>query len=247
MGSTILNMNITDITNSQNQPIMPSGVVGYWSCNDYSGNKLKDYSGNNNDGTITGCTFGVGKRAGALSFSGLLGTNYVDCGTATDCNFTTSDFTIMFWANPATLNVSTAGNKDFCSVFMGNGSYQEKGWYMQVPGAPSNGSAIIFVTNQNTAHQFICSNNGYLTVNTWQHIAVVRNGTVGRIYYNGAEVSYLTQDAITSPTSATYNLLFGKYPADNNNYWYNGLLDDITMYNKALSASDILTIYNGTK
>jgi hypothetical protein len=235
-------MNITDLILSQNQPIISNGLVGYWSCNDYSGTKIKDYSTNRNDGTITGCTFVPGNKGPGLSFDGL-GNTSVDCGAASVCNFTTTNFTVMFWMKPATLN--TAG-KDGYAVIINDGTYNANGYYIQVQG---NGTGIGLITSQvSPGYQFNISNNGYLTLNIWQHIAIVRNGTVGSIYYNGAEVAgYTNRDAIVSPTASPTNLIFGKYPPLSANYWYNGVLDDIIFYNRALAVSEIETIYNGTK
>lgn len=237
-------MNNVLIAQSQNQPIIPSGVVGYWSGNEYSGTKLRDYSGNNNDGTITGCTYVPGNKGSALNFDGL-GTNYIDCGTASACNFTTTNFTIMFWIKPTTLN-HTSG-KDYQPVWLANGGYETGGYYLQDQG---NGTGFSLITNQagSGKHQFVISNNGYLVIGVWKHLTFLRNGAVGTLYCNAVEVTgYVNHDAIVNPASAPNNLTIGHYPGDSSAYWYNGALDDIIMYNRALSVSEITTIYNGTK
>ncbi|MDE2041323.1 MAG: LamG domain-containing protein, partial [Patescibacteria group bacterium] len=97
---------------------------------------------------------------------------------------------------------------------------------------------------QSGASQLTRTANLLFSTNTWTHVVFTRNGTVGTFYINGAPVSsYFNQDSIIDPaSSASYTLNLFNGP--NNYYAINGVLDDVRAYNRALSAKEVLMLYN---
>jgi len=80
---------------------------------------------------------------------------------------------------------------------------------------------------------------------TWHHIVGVRNGTTAYLYIDG-QLQAQTTNAIVggNVTTGGISLKFGFLGGWGN---YNGLLDDVRIYNRVLSAAEIMAIYNATK
>ena len=85
---------------------------------------------------------------------------------------------------------------------------------------------------------------GSITPGTWNYVVGVNNGGTLTIYINGV-----------ANTTATSSFFFTYYPVvfrlgystQGPNYYYGGLLDDVRIYNRALSAAEIAAIYDAEK
>jgi hypothetical protein len=77
------------------------------------------------------------------------------------------------------------------------------------------------------------------SLNEWQHVAVIFSPTNILFYKNGVEYPYGTAPTVqTTP----YGLFIGKNP--NNGNCFQGMIDEVSVYNRALSAAEIQAIYN---
>ena len=77
-----------------------------------------------------------------------------------------------------------------------------------------------------------------LPTNTWTHLAVTYNGSTLTLYRDGVAVATSTVSGTLSPTSGTLQIggsQFGEY--------FKGLIDEVRIYNRALSDTEIQTIY----
>lgn len=79
-----------------------------------------------------------------------------------------------------------------------------------------------------------------LAANTWHHICGVRTSTQLLLYINGTLNN--TATASGTPSSNTNPLVFGK-GSNQNSRWYGGSIEDIRVYNRALSAGEVLSLY----
>lgn len=78
----------------------------------------------------------------------------------------------------------------------------------------------------------------------WYHLAVAVSGTSGTAWINGAQSSTITYTSARTPMSLQYNTLGTKaVGAGASNHW-TGAFDEFRVYNRALSSSEITTIYN---
>src|SRR5262249_8731703 len=78
-----------------------------------------------------------------------------------------------------------------------------------------------------------------LSANTWTHLTLTYNGSTLTLYRNGVAVATSTASGTLSPNSGTLQIgasQFGEY--------FKGLIDEVRIYNKALSATEIQTIYH---
>lgn len=194
-----------------------SGPVAYWDFSEGSGSTVHDKIGLN-DGTIYGATW----VDNALSFNGL--NNYVKIPDNSALN-PTSAITISMWIKPSVLG-GIALNKEL--------------QYRLIAGDVSSTkpSARIRTTNTNWVG---IEGTSILTVNNWQHVALTYDGSSWKIYYNGQlDTEIADSGTIAPPYSDDGNLYLGDIgPNRGQNFFYKGLIDDVKIYNRALSASEI--------
>ena len=82
---------------------------------------------------------------------------------------------------------------------------------------------------------------GY-TLNQWQHYVFTYDGSTLTLYKNGVSVG--TQAASGSITTTTENLLIGNLIWQTSNFQYGGRVDEVSLWDKTLSASEVNCIYN---
>lgn len=195
---------------------MPDGVVGYWKLDEPNGTAAADQSMNTNNGTVTGATWTTGRYNNALSFSGS--NQYV---TVADSNsldlFKTG--TIEFWTK------KNANNNN--QTYISKGSAVP---YFLVDESGTTGR-IRFYWGDGTV-----TTTNAVPLGVWNHIACVYNGTDLRIYING--VLAVTPAAFQLHTLAPNGsaLYLGRSQSGT---YLNGSLDDVVIYNRALSAGEV--------
>src|SRR5262249_19415969 len=137
-----------------------------------------------------------------------------------------NSFTLSAWVNPASTFT------DFRSILVKNYSYY---LYASVTGYCGNGS-LLGGFNGATA-QTVCQPSP-LPVNTWTHLAVTYTGSTLTFYRDGVAVATSTVSGTLSPTTGTLQIggsQFGEY--------FNGLIDEVRIYNRALNDTEIQTLY----
>ena len=201
-----------------------NGLVGYWPFN---GN-ANDESGNGNNGTVNGATLttdrnGVANNAYEFNSSS---NNSISIGSVNLLN----DFTINAWYK---LN-SIGGWQNIISKYGANGGYAL---------IFDNLGALYAHTNQGTAPGDACSSNYIENTNIW-HMATLRlSQGVLKFFIDGIEQGSCTSMNNSSPDSSiTY---FGRQSAGTSEN-LNGKLDDIGIWNRALTQAEVTALYNQT-
>lgn len=231
--------------------------VGHWQFDECSGTTAYDASGNGNNGTITIGASGTytsagncqssssshawyggvaGKLNSSLAFDGT--DDYVDLGNSSTLN-PTGEMSITAWINLPVLPVSSgietwvvgrdeAGGRAYA---FGVERYEPQagvaGLDLQINGNATIDSTL--ATRLNSA-------------NTWYHIAATGSPSAGwKIYLDGKEVG---SAAWVAPNSVSTNTNIGRRTYSGNNGYFPGLIDDVRMYNYALSASQIRKVMN---
>ena len=77
---------------------------------------------------------------------------------------------------------------------------------------------------------------------TWTHLVVTYNGTDGTIYANGVEEGTNTFGNLSNLANSV-DVLIGRDSSGNNDYYYNGTIDDVMIFNRSLSAEEIRGLY----
>lgn len=151
--------------------------------------------------------------------------------SSADMNFTSENFTIAFWMKPETISV--------------NMMMFERGLWLD-----TNGYALLYTsTDYLKAYLYaigdrneVVSNAGLFSAGTWVHIVFVRNGSAACLWYIDGSDETSESDSITNPVASDENLYIG-VQAGNTRYM-DGLLDEIIVWDVALSSAEVSTLYN---
>jgi glucose/arabinose dehydrogenase len=205
----------------------PNGLVGAWGFNEGTGTAVGDSSGMGNNGTLSGSASWStsGKYGKALSFNGTAGR--VTVPNAASLNFNSS-YTMEAWVNPTQLS-------NYQTILIKETTGGACGYWLQTT---SNKIASGF---RNGSCREYVSNTPTIPLNQWSHLAAVFDDSANtyKLYLNGALIS--TNTETLAPVPNTQSLLFGD---DGSSERWRGLLDDIRLYNRPLSASEIQTDMN---
>jgi hypothetical protein len=210
-------------------------AVGWWKLDDGSGSSATDSSGNGNTGTLQNSpTWLAGKLGGALSFNGS--NQYVDIGNPSDLRITGS-LTITAWVN----GTSYAGDNVVLSKWAaaGNRSYD-----LRISVTDCGAADVEFLlSDDGSSPETLCGTTAIGT-GGWHFIAAVYDPSTPamKIYVDGALNGTNTVNPPLSLYNGTQNVNMGR-KSDASGY-FNGALDDVRIYNRALSASEIAQIYN---
>jgi len=208
-------------------PVVAIGMVSYWKFDETSGTTAYDAFGRNN-GTVSGATWNSsGKVGGALSFDGV--DDYVSVSDSDSLDIT-NQLTIDLWVKPQTTQSTTypilvekSPVNTIYELILDNGGYHAFGKYVFY--FDGGTGRVISTTNWNTGQ--------------WAHIAVTYDGSYVKMYVNGVLES---STPYTSPIlTSTDPLLLGDSSGHANSYA--GLIDEVAIYNRALTAEEIQQQY----
>jgi type II secretory pathway pseudopilin PulG len=208
-----------------------AGLVGYWTFDEGSGTVARDASGSGNNGTLTnGPTWQTGAncRIGScLSFNGS--TQYINLSSRPASTLGPISVAVWVYGNELKEAVMRSAVGDQAGDWiLGTGSDGSFMWYNW----QGNGE------RPNDRHN---SATGLLTSDAWHHIAVTWNGSTNKLYLNGSQVAVASTGS-TSLWAQTAHQIGRTWHTEPFNW--NGKIDDVRVYNRALSAAEIQAIYN---
>jgi hypothetical protein len=202
-----------------------SGLIGYWKINDGSGGIAADSSGNGNNGTISGATWTVGKSGSALSFDGVDDSVQVPQGLTG--NPTSASF--AYWVN------ITQWNK--VGFILINSDVNVPRPISSAIGWDSGDTRISAYFGDATG---IVTSTTYLQTGQWYHVAATYDGSVAKLYVNGtleASARYAKTLAWQGP------FWLGRRADFDGNYPFNGLIDEVRIYSRALTDNEVEYLY----
>ncbi len=217
--------------------------VGWWKFDEGSGTSTADSSGNGTTGTLTNSPTWVAGRIlpGALSFSGSTASVAIN-GSGAVANLYTTGLTVAAWIKPAGLGGGNGGriiDKD----------NNDEGWYFSL-GA---NNTLKFASDQfSGTSPSLTSANSAITLNSWQHVVATWNGSTAggmQLFINGVLLTGTSAVAGANNTTTfpdnTTPFTIGNRPVDNAR-GFNGLIDDVRVYNRILSAAQIQALADST-
>ncbi|BAQ92647.1 hypothetical protein [uncultured Mediterranean phage uvMED] len=149
-------------------------------------------------------------------------------------NFTTAT-SISVWVNRNTTS------RDFI-IDKGNGSSGSYGWQFEFR---DSSDGYIFQINNTADGVPVNLNTGAnSTTGNWEHIVVTFDSSVGKIYLNGVLKDTDTFSGTVS--SNTNGITIGTYSLAPSGYRFDGKLDQIRFFSKALSSTEVTTLYEET-
>ena len=204
----------------------PAGLVAAYGFEAGSGTSVLDSSGNGNTGTAANTTWSTaGKFGKALSFNGTNAWVTVPDSNSLDL---TTGMTLEAWLNPTTSTgwLDAFGKETTDDVVYAIYSSQPANHptgYIRKGGVFSEASAL-----------------SPLTLNSWTHVATTYDGATLRFYVNGIQTGSSAATGAIDTSSGVLriggNSIFGEY--------FNGLIDEVRIYNRALTAAQITTDMN---
>ena len=205
-----------------NNPTGTAGLIAAYAFEEASGTTTADQTGLGHTGTLSGAARStLGKFGRALSFDGV--NDWVTVADADDLDLTTG-MTIEAWVYP------TAKNNAWRTVLA-----KELGTdlaYAMMARSSSGGRPYGIV---HTAGEQLVRAPAQLPLNAWSHMTTTYDGSAVRLYVNGSLVA--TTPAIGSITTTDLPLHLGGNSAHGE--WFQGRLDDIRIYNRALTGAEI--------
>ena len=193
---------------------------------------VDDVTGNYN-GAATNITYATGKFNKAAEFNGS--SSYIAIGSLN--TFLASDSN-KSWSAWFKTSRSSGSNMGIVSDYGANGNYNFDTYL--IPGT----GKVQLVTNRGGSSQNSLTSGAYNDGN-WHHAAVTQNMSTGKTKLYIDSVLQFTLDSGTG-SGQDGPLYIGSYTAGTGKYNWDGLIDQVRIYNKELNAASIINLYNET-
>lgn len=205
-------------------------LVAHWSFEDNGGAKATDFSGKGNTAlqvNMEEADWVEGRFGRALSFDGV--NEYLTAST-TDFVSGASARSISGWIYPTT---SSATRVPFAYGTCGTGN-----------DAKAFG---VYLSTSDVLNFWGCGTGDFSTgvtisENTWTHIAVTYDGTNVKVFKDGVQAGATTARSLGS--SVAFMQIGGASLLDPGNYYYPGLVDELYVYARALSDTEVASLYS---
>jgi len=235
--SLVMSLCVYTYTFSQIPSYVPSnGLKGWWS---FTGN-ANDGSGNLNDGTVNGASLTVdrfGNTDGAYLFDGS--SSNISVNPITDLD-NSAEITISVWALITNSNSSTS--QYLISRAPDTGSEH---FSIRIDEQPSSYKFSGQISDNNTPASGVTSSvSSDIPQTDWHHVVLTYDGVDVKLYLDGVfqGASPYTGQINPSPEQ----LYFGMHNDPSFPYYVNGSLDDIGIWNRALTTCEIQQLYDTT-
>ena len=198
-----------------------------------TGTAWNDLSGSGNNGTLTnGPTFN-NTNGGSIVFDGA--NDFINTPAQIGTQLT-GNFTFTIWAKR---------NGDSSSAIGGLISNE---WHTEFTGVSmflrnNNTSITIEAGNGTTRPAYVLTPSGFTNM-IWNLYTLTYEGTTAKVYLNGQLIDSRTVAVLQNPARG---VVLGRWAASFNSYYLNGEISNAGVYNRALSATEILQNYNATK
>ena len=230
IGTSTVSISATNVVGTGSATLtltVTNGLVLYWKLDETTGSIASDASGNGNFGTLSGGTWTAGKVNGGLSLNGA--GQMVLTSNNLSSQFAGGSVTIALWfkASAAGVIVDELGQPavnsnwhDSQLEILSDGSVYARVW--QLPG-------VLL---------------GTTTFGTWTHVALRYDRTAQKLdgFLNGVLASGSTSGVKQWPGALYYGLGATDSTNVGSGAYFNGVADDLHIYNRALSAAEVAAL-----
>lgn len=219
--------------------IVGDGLVGYWNFDEGAGTTAYDRSGKGNHGTLSGTlttSWTGGKVWDSLYFNGS--DNFVEALDSDSLRIWWNNISISAWIKSASsVNYRTVVSK----------------WYHLADG----GYSLRLTRDTEPIKAFTVFNNGItewnsagsynnITNDVWYYIVWTRTASKNCLYVNGVLDACIASEG--NLTTNSFPLRIGRLSTSvGMNEYFSGSIDEVRVYNRTLSDTEILSLYNITK
>ena len=231
--------------NSSQNLKLTSGLVGLWSFDgadvNWNTNKATDRSGQGNSGNITNMSTStapiIGKLGQALNFDGV--NDYIDVGNPAILRLTSS-YTLSAWAK--TNNSSAIADDDIVA----KGQNTTLAYLMNFNKIDTGTGLFLCLASPDglVANSGLRYSATVLELGQWYHVSCVYNAAIPSldIYVNGKLDNGTLVNSVPSSIFNTGDNVVVGFPRGAGLYWL-GSIDDVRIYNRALSATEVKQLY----
>jgi hypothetical protein len=228
-------------TAAEMDAILTADGTGYWDgerqvvCNPDLKYFWYDYSANSRHTYLGNLAYAAGSTLSATNGLELDGVD--DYGNIADSAATrlTTGGTLAAWIYPETAGENSSGR-----IFDKSTDTSGTNGFLVAHGSNNKINAII------NAGVTLASNESVITFTAWQHVAVTFDGTGRHIYVNGIDVTASGGAETALPPDVAGVVCVGNR-ASATDRTFDGYIDRAMMFDRALTPTEILAIYNGTR
>jgi len=213
-------------------PSNPSGLVGYWTFDEGTGNLAYDVSGNNNNGLLNnGPTWTTGRYGGALNFDGV--DDFVQIATSPTLNLT-SGMTIACWAR-------VSGETGQYEVLVSHGfSYSGSNYLLEfLP----DGLTPSFTAFNADLQRRDATSGMQVPMDNWTFLVGVFDTNSVKLYVNTLLVAERSFSPAAPLNVAGKTITIGCHLLQAERNWFNGTIDEVMLYDRALNPSEIMQLF----
>jgi len=214
---------VWSFTTVPNVQITDPNLVGWWTLDEGEGTTAVDWSGHGNHGEIRGNAQWVdGYQRGTVELDGK--DDFIDLGNPPNLPSGTSARSVSAWVTTNSLS---------------------SGWAVAVGyGSPAASQANGFARNGRLLSGFGYGNDltveNFWQIGVWYHLCLTYDGTMAKLYADGVQLLSEAKEWNLTPSRAR----IGRQINDAAEFW-NGLVDDVRIYNKVLTAEEIQQLMLG--
>ena len=209
------------VTGTSYAEVDPGSVVAMWLFDEGSGDVAIDSTGNGNDAAITGAEYAAGKYGTALSFNG---DDFAEAPTFDNLDGRYNTHSYMFWAKQNGAGSELAFNAGAARVL--NVHFNESPNSLLVGWAGMEGDWLrmsdVWIPDE------------------WHHVAVTCDGATLKAYMDGDVVGERADPG--TPPAESGSFMMARFLGGG--YFYNGLLDEIVVFDAALTEEDVENVMN---
>jgi hypothetical protein len=223
-----------------NTTALSSGLVGYWTFDGgtthWNTGNVDDVSGHGNTGQLINMSTTTspvpGKIGQALKFNGS--SSYVNLGNATSLG--TGNFTMAAWIKASQARsdwrdiITKWPNAYAFQIDKGGGGF-----------CPSGGMSVAGALIMNEANAVVVCGGSVVDDGKWHHVAYTRNGSTRVFYVDGAAITSISNTNTIPSLTAALNDNIGQLTGGGQQF--TGTIDDVRIYNRALSSSEVQALY----
>lgn len=220
----------------------------------FNGNAT-DASGNNNNGTVNGATLTSdhkGNANSAYKFAGVNSPGSITIPSSTSLNSLTS-YTISFWAR-----FDGYSGEDGITTAVTDGNSQiswQTIFYRGGNVVPQQNTAFrLWLSSLNNSYGWYLGSNGYgqasgvyTNKGEWHHYIFSKTGTSVKYYIDGVLIWDLSPKGCNFTDGNNYDLMIGRSAIPGNGVAFNGAIDELLIYNRAITAGEAQLIYKAQK
>gem|GEM_PF-2609465 len=219
------------------EPDLTRGVVAHWTFDEQSGDVAIDVSGNENHGNVVGALFETGRIGNGLDFDGV--NDYVDVSAfdvRADDSSQTSQMTIAGW-----FYADDFGTEDARLISKATGTAAADHWWMLSTIRDGDIRLRARLKTDDGGTMTLIADQGDVLAGQWHHAAMIYDGLFLRLYLDGQEVGSVAKSGAVSVDSSV-QIRIGDNPVGNR--YFDGLIDDVRIYNRALSVVELDQLAN---